>query len=309
MTVRWTLAITIAVAALCCFTVPNNLMAAAPIITYTASGTFAAAATSGADSLKLAGEPFSVTISVSAATPPYKHGANWAAYNRLKLTGIVHSGLLGPTPVTIASAEASIIQAYSPNQFDQFTMEAPVKVVGISLTIKAVIIMPYGTFKNPLLAPFSLQTLVPSNATLTYSSSGNSTVLPIQSGTLTATVPSGAPAAAPVVLHSGGAQAVTLHGDGTTSVRAAGAGPVDVGMSTDTVALKFYASGVSNASDVHVQIAGEEVPLLYAGASGYFPGLDEVMVQVPRSLAGRGATNVTLTAGGQTAAPIAIQIQ
>jgi len=144
---------------------------------------------------------------------------------------------------------------------------------------------------------------------MTYSDGTSTTVLAIASGTLAATIPAGAPKAPAVVLHSNGAQAVTLHGDGTTSVRSIGAAPVDLGFSTDSVTLKFYANGVSTASDVHVQIAGEEVPVVYAGASGYFPGLDEFMVQAPQSLIGRGATTVSLTADGQTANPVHLHIQ
>jgi|SRR5580658_268912 hypothetical protein len=310
MTLRKTLAIAIAVAVICCFTVSNRLVAAtAPMVTYTASGTFASPATSGADTLKLAGEPFSVSISASAASEPFEHGSNWGAYDKLKLTGSVHSGLLGTTPVNIASSEATIIQAIDPGQYDTFTMEAPVQVVGISLTIKAVIVLPLGTIANPYLHPFSAIALAPGNSTVTYSDSSASTVLAIQTGGLTATIPSGDPRASAVVLHSGGAEAVTTHADGTASVRSIGAAPVDLGASTDAVALKFYAYGVSGASEVHVQMGGEEVPLLYAAASGYFPGLDEVMVKVPRSFAGRGATEVTLTVDGQTAAPVHIQIQ
>jgi uncharacterized protein (TIGR03437 family) len=315
MTLRKILAIAIAVAAICCFAVSDKLVAAtvpntAPMITYTASGTFVAPPTSGADTLKLAGEAFSVTISASAATVPYKHGPNWAAYNQLKLTGTVHSGLLGATPVNIASNEASIIQALDPGLYDQFTMEAPVRVVGISLVIKAVVIMPWGTIPKMLLHPFNAAVaMTPSNATVTYSANGSDTVLAVAKGTLTGTIPGGGAAAAAVMLHSAGAQAVTLHGDGSASVRSIVAAPVDLGVSPDAVTLTFYASGVRDASEVHVQIAGEEVPVLYAGASGYFPGLDEVMVQVPRSLAGRGATNVTLTADGQTADPVQIHIQ
>ncbi len=161
----------------------------APIITYTASGTFSTPATSGADTLRLAGEPFSVTISVSSATAPFKHGSNWAAFHQLKLTGTVHSGLLGPTPINIASGEASIIQAFDPGQYDLFTMEAPVQVVGISLTIKAVIALPYGTIDNTLLQPFGAVALAPGNASVTYSNGDDSTVLGIATGTLTATVP------------------------------------------------------------------------------------------------------------------------
>jgi hypothetical protein len=42
--------------------------------------------------------------------------------------------------------------------------------------------------------------------------------------------------------------------------------------------LQFYASGVRDASAVHVQIAEQDVPVRYSGASGHFPGLDEVTV-------------------------------
>ncbi|MGC9947910.1 MAG: hypothetical protein ABSF64_16210 [Bryobacteraceae bacterium] len=308
MTLRKTMATAIAVAALGCFGISNALAAAtAPAITYTASGTFASTATSGADTLRLAGEPFSVSIAVSSSTQPFKHGSNWAAYNKLKLTGTVHSGLLGTTPVTIASSESTIIQGIDPGQYDQFTMEAPIKVVGISLTIKAVITMPSGTIGKPTLGPFSAITLVPANSTVTYQDSSSSTVLAVASGTLTATVPSGAGTASPVLLHAGGVRAVTLNGDGTESARSIGTAGVEI--PADAVTLKFYASGVRGASDVRVQIGGDEVPVLYASASGYFPGLDEVMVQAPRSLAGRGVTEVTLTADGQTADPVRIYFQ
>jgi uncharacterized protein (TIGR03437 family) len=92
-------------------------------------------------------------------------------------------------------------------------------------------------------------------------------------------------------------------------VREIGAAPVDLGMPSDSVTVKFYAAGVSGASEVHAQIGGEEVPILYASASGYFPGLDEVTIQLPRSLMGLGATEVTLTADDRAADPVHIHIQ
>jgi uncharacterized protein (TIGR03437 family) len=167
--------------------------------------------------------------------------------------------------------------------------------------------MPSGTIGKPTLGPFSAITLVPANSTVTYQDSSSSTVLAVASGTLTATVPSGAGTASPVLLHAGGVRAVTLNGDGTESARSIGTAGVEI--PADAVTLKFYASGVRGASDVRVQIGGDEVPVLYASASGYFPGLDEVMVQAPRSLAGRGVTEVTLTADGQTADPVRIYFQ
>jgi hypothetical protein len=194
MTFRTTAVTGIALAALSGFLISKQVIAGtatttAPIITYTANGTFASVPTSGADTLKLAGEPFTVSIAASAATVPFKIGPNWAAYNRLKLTGTVYSGLLGPTPVNIASNQATIIQAIAPNQYDLFTMQAPINVIGIALTIKASFVMPYGTISNQLLHPFNAVTLAPGNATVTYSNGTDTTVLAIQTGTLSATIP------------------------------------------------------------------------------------------------------------------------
>lgn len=184
------------VAGIACVSITAKLIAGtvastAPIITYTAAGTFGSTPLSGTDTLKLAGEPFSVGITVSASTPPYQNGPNWAAYHQLKFSGSVHSGLLGPTPVNIASTQASIVQAINPGQYDLFEMLAPVKVVGISLTIQAPIAMPIGTIPNQLLHPFNTVQLAPGNATVSYSDGTNVTVLPVQSGTLSATVPTG----------------------------------------------------------------------------------------------------------------------
>lgn len=184
-------ALAIAILAICSIMIPGVLAAAAPDITYAATGTFAAPPVSGDDTLRLAGEPFSVSIVVSASTVPYKTGPNWAAYHQLKLTGSVHSGLVGPTPVSIASGEASLEQALDPSQYDLFTMEAPIKVVGIDLTIDAQIEMPWGTISTPLLHPFTTVNLATGNTTFTYSDGTSTTVLTIQSGTLTATIPTG----------------------------------------------------------------------------------------------------------------------
>lgn len=111
------------------------------------------------------------------------------------------------------------------------------------------------------------------------------------------------------ILHSGAVQVITAHADGTETVRPLRAAPVDLLASSDTVMLHFYASGVRDASEVHMQIAGQNVPVLYSGASGRFPGLDEVTVELPRSLAGMGQVDAVLTADGQTASPVRVHIQ
>lgn len=104
-------------------------------------------------------------------------------------------------------------------------------------------------------------------------------------------------------------QVITLHADGTQLVRPLRMAPVEPAATSDRVMLQFYASGVRDASEVHVQIAGQDVPVRYAGPSGHFPGLDEVTVEVPRSLAGMGDADVTMTVDGQAASPVRIRIQ
>ena len=163
---------------------------AAPNITYTASGTFSAPQVSGTDTLKLSGEPFIISIVASAGSAPIQHGSNWGIFSPFKMTGQVHSALVGTTPVNIASTAASILQGIGPT-FDNFEAAFPVRVVGISLTIQAKIVMPAGTIAKPYLHPFSAVPLSPSNGVVTYSDGTNSTVLTINNGTLTATIPAG----------------------------------------------------------------------------------------------------------------------
>lgn len=307
-----TLPITIAMAAIGCLSNSSQLLATAPNITYSATGTFAAdPPANGNDTLKLGGEPFSVKIVVSAATVPAKRGSGFAVYEQLVLTGYVKSGLTGQSQwVPIKSKAATIIQQIFPGKDDVFTMEAPINVSGIRLVIKAVVTMPLGTISTALLHPFSgAVAMSPTNASFTYSNSSASTTLNIQKGTLNAVATAAGAAKAALELYSGAGDAITVHPDGSSTVRAIGAGPINVNLSTDSVLLKLYATGVSDANEVHVQIGGQEVPLIAAGASGEFAGADEILVRVPQSLAGRGPTTVTITADGQTTNSIPIHIQ
>jgi hypothetical protein len=128
-------------------------------------------------------------------------------------------------------------------------------------------------------------------------------------GTVAATVETGSTAKAAAFLHSDAVQVITAHADGTQSVRPMQATPAYPEVETDRVMLRFYASGVSDASEVQVQIAGQDVRVLYSGASGQFPGLDDVSVELPRSLSGIGDADVVLTVDGETASPVRVHIQ
>jgi uncharacterized protein (TIGR03437 family) len=46
-----------------------------------------------------------------------------------------------------------------------------------------------------------------------------------------------------------------------------------------------------------------------AGLQGGFVGLDQINVQVPRSLSGRGAVDVSLAVDAQTTNPVSVIIQ
>jgi hypothetical protein len=129
------------------------------------------------------------------------------------------------------------------------------------------------------------------------------------SGTASGSAGTGAGPKADALLHGDAVEVITAHADGTQSVRPLQGAPVDLSGSSDKVMLQFYASGVRGASEVHVRIAGQEAPVLYYGAAGHFPGLDEVIVELPRSLAGMGQVDVMLTADGQTASPVRVAIQ
>jgi hypothetical protein len=309
ISLRNMLSVAVAITAIACSVAPGNLFAAtAPNVTYTASGTFASPPISGNDLFQLQGQPFSISVVANAATVPTKHGTHWAVYTKLSMTGTVTSGLL-PTPISIANKLTTIELATGNPNYDLFAMFTPVQVVGLTLNIVATIQMPKGTIANALIHPFTAPvTMTPANATMSYSNGTDTTVLGLN-GTLNATIPGTTTASAKAMLYSGGAQAISMHGDGTRSVRSIRSAPVELGASNDAVALQFYASGVSGASNVHVQIAGEDVPLLYAGPASHFPGLDQVSVQVPRSLVGRGPVEVVMTVDGQTANPVGLQIQ
>lgn len=295
--------------AVCCFAATANLaVAAAPNVTYTAAGTFSTVV-SGNDLFQLQGQPFNINVVANEALVAKTHGAQWADYTVLSMTGTVQSGLL-PTPISIANSSTSIELAVGNPSYNVFLLYSPVKVVGITLTIIATLHLPAGTLTNDHILPFATATLTPANATMSYSDGTTTTVLGIK-GTLSAKASTTTTSKTSVALHESGAQFIVSHGDGTQSVRSLNGAAADLSssFSSDTAALQFYAEGIREGSDVQVRIAGEPVTVLYAGAAAHFPGLDQVSVQVPRSLAGIGNAEVLLTVDGATAGPVHIQIQ
>ena len=87
--------------------------------------------------------------------------------------------------------------------------------------------------------------------------------------------------------------------------------PINLGASTDTTYLALFGTGIQAAglANVTVTVGGINAPVVYAGPQGNFPGLDQVNVVLPASLAGKGNVNVQLTASGVAANPVQITVQ
>jgi len=86
--------------------------------------------------------------------------------------------------------------------------------------------------------------------------------------------------------------------------------PVNLGPTSDQVYLEIYGTGIQAAGlkNVQVRIGGVNAPVSAVG-SGFAAGIDQVEVQVPRSLAGRGKVSVVLTAAGQVANTTSFVVQ
>ena len=88
--------------------------------------------------------------------------------------------------------------------------------------------------------------------------------------------------------------------------------PVDLGSPTDQVFLLLFGTGIRGRSAldaVKVRIGGVDAEVLYAGAQNEFPGLDQLNVKLPRSLAGRGKVEIALTVDGKSANTLEVNIR
>lgn len=84
--------------------------------------------------------------------------------------------------------------------------------------------------------------------------------------------------------------------------------PIDMSSDTDRVFLVLFLTGIRQAADdnrdgnvnegIRVLIGGNEVIPAYAGIQPDFAGLDQINVEIPRSLIGRGHVNVSVTGLG-----------
>src|SRR5262249_42918284 len=87
--------------------------------------------------------------------------------------------------------------------------------------------------------------------------------------------------------------------------------PIDLS-GDDQVFLLLFGTGIlgrSALAAVSAQIGGAGAEVLYAGAQGDLVGLDQVNLRLPRSLAGRGEVDVTLTVDGKVANTVKVVVK
>lgn len=80
--------------------------------------------------------------------------------------------------------------------------------------------------------------------------------------------------------------------------------------STDTLTLELYGTGIrrrSAVSGVSATANGVSLPVQYAGDQNQYPGLDQVNLQVPTSLANAGAVQIQLVVDGKAANAVSVQ--
>jgi uncharacterized protein (TIGR03437 family) len=92
---------------------------------------------------------------------------------------------------------------------------------------------------------------------------------------------------------------------------ACGAVPINLQAGGD-VFVAFYGTGIrkrSSLDNVKGSIGGVDVPVAFAGVQPEFPGLDQINVQLPASLRGRGEVTVVFTIDNFTTNPVTINVQ
>jgi uncharacterized protein (TIGR03437 family) len=158
------------------------------------------------------------------------------------------------------------------------------------------------------LAPGAATLKVTQNSTTVLT--GAFTVAPVSPGIFTANG-NGAgviAGAASRVSASGAATPVALFSCGTVAFSCLET-PISLGLSTDTVYITLYGTGIRGGKSVQAYVAGVSVPVAFAGPQGSFAGLDQVNLSLPRSLAGTGESSLYLNVDGKLSNVASLNIQ
>ncbi len=135
-------------------------------------------------------------------------------------------------------------------------------------------------------------------------STGTVQVAPVVPSVFTANADGkGVPAATLVRVKSDGLQSYERLSERNSTDNRFITKPIDLGPEGERVFLILYVTGVrrANPANVRLLIGGEEIEPIYAGPAPDFFGLDQINVEIPRSLLGRGIVKVSVAVNGATA--------
>ncbi|MEI9812107.1 MAG: hypothetical protein WDO18_05270 [Acidobacteriota bacterium] len=106
------------------------------------------------------------------------------------------------------------------------------------------------------------------------------------------------------------AQVIIVNADQSTTTRLVTDGPIPVLAGTD-IYLVLYGTGLRthSANGVIAKVVGRPVDVLYAGAQGAFPGLDQVNLRIPLTVGGLGTVEIQLIIDGSTSNTVTATFQ
>jgi uncharacterized protein (TIGR03437 family) len=81
-----------------------------------------------------------------------------------------------------------------------------------------------------------------------------------------------------------------------------------ISVATGQTYLILYGTGIGTAA-VTATINGAPATVQFSGAEGVYPGLDQVNILLPSSLAGAGKVTIVVTAAGKPSNPVYLNIQ
>lgn len=84
---------------------------------------------------------------------------------------------------------------------------------------------------------------------------------------------------------------------------------IDLGPEGEEVYLILFGTGWRNGMGTTATLGGSAVPVLFSGAHPTLIGLDQLNLQIPRSLIGRGDIDVVVTVSGQAANTVRIRVK
>lgn len=88
--------------------------------------------------------------------------------------------------------------------------------------------------------------------------------------------------------------------------------PIDLGSETDRVFLLLFGTGWRGRtalSAFNAKIGGVDAPVSFAGAQGEFTGLDQMNVELPAALRGRGEVTINCTVDGRAANAVTVTVK